>query len=61
METYSRAYRASTNRNDVDESFLAPETVSRPGVKYLFDSGDWEYVNAGKEKIRLRMKEILGR
>jgi iron(III) transport system substrate-binding protein len=61
METYSRAYGAATTRNDIDESFLARESVPRPGVKYFFDSADWEYAVSGKEKIRLRVKELLNR
>lgn len=61
LETYSKAYRAPTTRNDVDESFLDHEAIPRPGVKYFFDSSDWEYITTGKEKIRFRMKEILGR
>jgi hypothetical protein len=62
METYSRAYRAATTRNDVDESFLDPETIPQPRVKYFFDSSDWDYNSSEKrEKIRLRIKELLGR
>lgn len=60
IETYSRAYVAATTRNDVDESFLDPETIPRPGVKYS-DSADWEYSTTGKEKIKVRIKELLGR
>jgi ABC-type glycerol-3-phosphate transport system substrate-binding protein len=60
IETYSRAYAAATTRNDVDESFLDPETIPRPGVKYS-DSADWEYSTTGKEKIKVRIKELLGR
>ena len=62
IETYSRAYRAATTRNDVDESFLEREAIPEAGVKYSFDSGDWEYNSSEKkEKLRLRIKELLGR
>lgn len=58
LEIYSRAEGRATLRNDVDESFLAPGVVPRPGVNY-FDTFDWEWTVAGKEKVRLRMKELL--
>lgn len=60
LETYSRAYLRATTRNDVDESFLDPESVPTPGVKY-YESSSWEYLTVGREKIRGRMKKMLGR
>ena len=60
LETYSKAYLRATTRNDVDESFLDPESIPRPGVKY-WESGSWEYLTGGREKIRARMKKLLGR
>jgi ABC-type Fe3+ transport system substrate-binding protein len=60
LETYSKGYKSVTTRNDVDESFLDPREIPRPGVKYL-DSADWEYSTTGQDKINLRMKELLGR
>lgn len=49
-----------TTRNDVDESFFRPEDLPRPGVSY-FDSNDYQFTVEKREKIRLRMKELLGR
>lgn len=59
LETYGRAHYAATTRNDVDESFLPPDRVPRPGVQY-FDSADWNYTVDTKKKIEGRLKEILG-
>lgn len=61
LEIYARYRGTSPTRNDIDEaSFLAPEMIAKPGVTY-FDSYNWEFVLDTKEKIRLRMKELLGR
>lgn len=58
LEIYSRAEGRATLRTDVDESFLPPEVIPRPGVNY-FDTFDWEWTVTGKEKVRLHMKELL--
>lgn len=58
LEIYSRAEGRATLRTDVDESFLPPESIPRPGVHY-FDTFGWEWTVTGKEKVRLRMKELL--
>jgi iron(III) transport system substrate-binding protein len=58
LETFARALLAAPTRNDIDESFLPPERIPRPNVKY-FDSADWDYTIDTKEKIERRMKEIL--
>ena len=60
LEIYARAEGRAALRTDTDESFIPPEQVPKPGVNY-FDTFDWEFTVSGKEKIRLRMKEILGR
>jgi iron(III) transport system substrate-binding protein len=57
-ELYARARSASTTRSDIDESFLAPEVIPKPGVKY-FDNHDWEYTVTKKEEARRRVREIL--
>jgi iron(III) transport system substrate-binding protein len=59
-ETFSRAQLHATTRNDVDESFLPAHVVPRPGVQY-FDSYDWEFTVTAKEKIRLWLKDLLGK
>jgi hypothetical protein len=48
-----------STRNDIDEkSFLPAEVIPKPGVDY-FDSYDWEFTVTTKEKVRLRIKELL--
>lgn len=60
-EVWSRATGTASTRNDIDEaSFLPPENIPRPGVKY-FDTYDWTYTVTKKEEARLRIKELLGR
>ena len=58
LEIYSRAQMTPTTRSDLDESFLTPETIPRPGVKY-FDSSDWYYTVKQRTKASQRIKEIL--
>jgi iron(III) transport system substrate-binding protein len=61
LETYARNRGCSPTRNDIDEaSFLNPEMIAKSGVDY-FDSYNWEFVLNTKEKIRLRVKEMLGK
>jgi iron(III) transport system substrate-binding protein len=58
-EIFGRAMSVAPTRNDIDESFLLPEVIPQPGVKY-FDTYDWEFTVTTKETVRLRMKELLG-
>ncbi|MDB5729382.1 MAG: hypothetical protein JWQ00_2587 [Noviherbaspirillum sp.] len=61
LETYARARGRSPTRNDTAErSFLPAASIPRPGETY-FDTADWELTVTKKEKIRARMKELLGR
>jgi len=61
LEIYARNRGCSPTRNDIDEaSFLNPEMIAKSGVEY-FDSYNWEFVLNTKEKIRLRVKEMLGK
>lgn len=61
LETYSRGYGVVTLRSDVDESFLTPGTIPRPGVNYV-DESDWHNSVTGRnDQLRQRMKEIMKR
>jgi iron(III) transport system substrate-binding protein len=60
LEVYSRSRLIPTTRNDVDESFLPAEIIPRPGVNY-FDGFGWTFYTTEREKIRLRMKDLLKR
>lgn len=58
-ETFSRAFKMVSTRNDIDEkSFLPPEVIPLPGVDY-FDSYDWEFTVTTKEKVRQQIRELL--
>jgi len=58
LEIYSRGHGASTLRTDVDESFLKPETIPRPGVNY-FDTSDWKWSTTGRKEVEERVKKLL--
>jgi iron(III) transport system substrate-binding protein len=61
LETYARARALSTTRSDIDEkTFLPPQMIPRPGVKY-FDTHGWEFTRTTTEKARLWLKGLLGR
>lgn len=61
LEIWSRATLTASTRSDIDEaSFLPPEIVPKPDGKY-FDSYDWEFTTTTKEKVRLWMKDLMGR
>lgn len=60
LEIYSRAEGRASLRTDLDESFISAAELPKPGVNY-FDTYDWQFTVSEKEKIRLRLKEILGR
>ena len=58
-EIFARAMTVAPTRNDIDEkSFLPERVIPKPGVKY-FDTYDWEFTVTTKEKVRLRMKELM--
>jgi len=60
LEILSRARMRATTRNDVDESFLPPGEVPRPGVKY-FDGMSWEFQKEYIPRVRPRIRKIVGR
>jgi len=57
LEIYSRGHRATTLRNDVDESFLPPGTIPRPGVNY-FDE-EWSWMAGGRDETRNQVIKLL--
>jgi len=60
LEIYARAEGRVALRTDTDESFISVEERPKDGIKY-FDTYDWQFTVTEKEKIRLRIKELLGR
>ena len=60
VEFFARAKQYGPARNDINESFLRPEVIPRPGMNY-FDTSNWEFVTTQREKIVRRIKKILKR
>ncbi len=58
LETYSRSYQAATLRTDVDESFLDPRSIPRPGVNYPDDT-DIQWVSKGRKEAAEKVRELL--
>ncbi len=61
LEVYSRARGGAPTRKDIDAAkYLPTAMIPKEGGDY-FDSYNWEFVLNTKEKIRVRMKELMGR
>jgi|tagenome__1003787_1003787.scaffolds.fasta_scaffold20789636_2 iron(III) transport system substrate-binding protein len=58
LETYSREYEAATLRTDVDESFLDPRMIPKPGVKYPDDT-EFDWVLKGRNETAEKVRELL--
>lgn len=58
LEIYSRFAGAATLRTDVDESFLNPEVIPKPGVAYQDDT-DHEWVAVGRKVAGNKVRELL--
>jgi iron(III) transport system substrate-binding protein len=58
VEIYSRGYGSATLRTDVDESFLSPGNIPRPGINY-FDDTDWKWVVTGRKETRNKVWKML--
>ncbi|HXG51169.1 MAG TPA: extracellular solute-binding protein [candidate division Zixibacteria bacterium] len=58
LEIYARGYGSATLRTDVDESFLKPENIPKPGVKY-FDDTEWKWVVTGRREHRTKVWKLL--
>jgi iron(III) transport system substrate-binding protein len=60
LELYSRHAQVATLRNDVDESFLDPRVVPKPGVKY-YDNTDLTWVADGQKQATKEVQELIRR
>ncbi|MEX0752684.1 MAG: ABC transporter substrate-binding protein [Xanthobacteraceae bacterium] len=58
LELYSREAQAATMRTDVDESFLDPRVIPKPGVKYV-DYTDFNWVATGRREVAKKVQELL--
>jgi iron(III) transport system substrate-binding protein len=55
LEIYSRGFDAATLRTDVDESFLDPRTIPKPGVAYPDDADPkWRSVEKLEHGAKIR-------
>jgi iron(III) transport system substrate-binding protein len=60
VEAFGKASGYPTTRKDIDELAYAPAELIPPSGVETFDAGSWDFAQV-KEKIRLRMAEILKR
>lgn len=58
LEIYARGYGSATLRTDIDESFLDPRLLPRPGTNY-FDDTDWKWIITGRRETREKVWKIL--
>ena len=58
LEIYSRENGTATLRTDVDESFLDPRVIPRPGVSY-FEAIDAKWIAAGRLEAAHKMQEAM--
>lgn len=58
LEIYSRSYESVTLRTDVDESFLNPDAIPKPGVDYIDDT-DLDWLTTGRKETAKKVREIL--
>jgi len=58
MEIYSRGFGSVTLRADVDESFLVPNRIPRPGVNYV-DTADWHWKTVREQELAARIRNLL--
>jgi ABC-type Fe3+ transport system substrate-binding protein len=58
LEIYGRGYGSATLRTDIDESYLQPASIPRPGGKY-FDDTDWKWIVTGRRENREKVWNLL--
>lgn len=58
LEIYGRGYGSATLRTDIDESYLAPASIPKPGGKY-FDDTDWKWIVRGRRENREKVWAVL--
>jgi iron(III) transport system substrate-binding protein len=58
LEIYSRNYGETTLRKDIDESFLDPHSIPKPGVDYP-DEGEFHWVASGRRENAEKARALL--
>jgi iron(III) transport system substrate-binding protein len=58
LEIYARGYGSATLRTDINESYLHPGNLPKPGGKY-FDDTDWKWIVTGRHESREKVWKLL--
>lgn len=58
LETYARGYGSATLRVDINESYLQPAIIPKPGGRY-FDDTDWKWIITGRRENREKVWQVL--
>src|SRR5213593_1667507 len=58
LEIYARDYGSATLRTDIDESYLDPRNIPKPGVNY-FDDSEWKWIVTGRRETREKVWKLL--
>ncbi|HZS63173.1 MAG TPA: extracellular solute-binding protein [Xanthobacteraceae bacterium] len=58
LEIYSHVYGEVSLRTDVDESFLDPRMIPKPGVHYK-DDGDFAWIASGRQENSRKARDLL--
>jgi iron(III) transport system substrate-binding protein len=58
LEIYGRGYGSATLRTDINQSYLNPGNIPKPGVKY-FDDNDWKWIVTGRKEYREKVWNLL--
>ena len=58
LQLYSRGYESPTLRTDLDESFLDPATIPRPGVSYV-DNTEFKWIATERAQAAKDVRTLL--
>jgi len=58
LEIYARGYGSVALRTDINEAYLNPGNIPKPGVKY-FDDTDWKWIVTGRREFRGKVWSLL--
>jgi iron(III) transport system substrate-binding protein len=58
LEIYARGYGSATLRTDINDSYLNPGNIPKPGIKY-FDDTDWKWIVTGRKEYREKVWDLL--